>query len=209
MTQAVMKLNLGCGSETPQGWLNVDFSLGARFAKFPLFSSINRRLRLFELDWSKEIFAHDLGKKFPWEDGSIDIIYSSHTLEHFFRGEGLFFLRECYRVLRKSGIIRIVIPDLRALVDDYISGNTRADHFVESLGVLYGSHRRGLTGKLAPFIQFPHKCMYDAETLLSIMREIGFACDKNQAFCSRIEDIDLVELKNRTQNAVIVEGEKA
>ena len=28
-----MKLNLGCGSHAPHGWVNVDYALGARFAK--------------------------------------------------------------------------------------------------------------------------------------------------------------------------------
>jgi hypothetical protein len=197
---------LGCGDRTPKQWLNVDYSLGSRLSKIPLFGLLNRYLHLFDIYWNSDIVTHDLRRRFPWKDQEIDIIYSSHTLEHLSREEGFHFLKECHRVLKKSGIIRIVVPDLRSLVDDYISGTTRADNFVESLGVLKES---GLKGLLAPFNHVPHKCMYDAETLLFIMREIGFTCEKSQSFCSRIGDIDQVELQHRTENAVIVEGEKA
>jgi len=30
-----MKLNLGCGNQVVEGWVNVDYALGARFAKIP------------------------------------------------------------------------------------------------------------------------------------------------------------------------------
>ena len=115
-----MKLNLGCGYQIVDGWINVDYGLGARLSKIPFLKSINKRVRLFNLDnWDTRIFLHDLTKEFPWKKESIDIIYSSHTLEHFSRSEGLGFLNECFRVLKKGGIIRIVVPDLQDIVNDY------------------------------------------------------------------------------------------
>ena len=204
----MMKLNLGCGTQTPQGWINVDYALGAKLAKLPLFSSINRKLGFFNINWDKEIFLHDLTTKFPWKDGQADYIYSSHTLEHLTREEGLFFLKECHRILREGGVIRIVVPDLRVIVENYLNGTIRAVHFLEELRVLYGGQHSRFKRRLSPFIQFPHKCMYDSETLLAVMCEIGFKCEKKKAFSSRIKDINRVELESRTQNAVIVEGEK-
>lgn len=117
-----MKLNLGCGSQVPDGWINVDYALGARFSKIPLFAAINRKLGLFNLDWNEEIYLHDLTTIFPWADSTIDVVYSSHTLEHFTREEGHNFLAECHRVLRENGIIRIVVPDLRHVVVEYLEG---------------------------------------------------------------------------------------
>jgi len=203
-----MKLNLGCGSQVTDGWINVDYAPGARFAKIPFFRALNKKLRLFHLDWNEKIYLHDLTKRFPWSDSTIDVVYSSHTLEHLSREDGRTFLAQCHRVLRKNGIIRIVVPDLRHSVVEYIEGRIRADDFVEKLGVLYENSNNVLKKHLAPFIQFPHKCMYDSARLLEILSEIGFEASNRDAFDSAISDLRLVELEERTEHAVVVEGRK-
>jgi len=209
MSKEFIKLNLGCGSQVPEGWINVDYALGARLAKVPFFRALNRKLRLFELDWSNRICLHDLSRRFPWENNTVDIIYCSHTLEHFTRDAGRKFIAECHRVLRRGGILRIVVPDLRDFVADYCEGRLRADEFVEKLDVLYGSNSSPLKDRLAPLIQFPHKCMYDTPTLMGILREVGFEVASRAAFDSDIGDIRLVELAERAEHAVVVEGRKA
>jgi len=108
---ANVKLNLGCGFHTPEGWINVDYALGARLAKYRLFRLINNKVKLFQGAWGQDIFIHNLTKRFPWSDCSVHTIYSSHTLEHLSKDHGLFFLQECQRVLMKQGIVRIIIPD--------------------------------------------------------------------------------------------------
>jgi ubiquinone/menaquinone biosynthesis C-methylase UbiE len=203
-----MKLNLGCGSQVPDGWVNVDYALGARFMKIPFFRALNKKLKLFNLDWNEKIYLHDLTKKFPWADSSIAVVYTSHTLEHFSKIDGQRFLAECYRVLHKGGILRVVVPDLRHDVIEYIEGRVYADDFVEKLGVLYGNSSNNLKKRLSPFFQFPHKCMYDNPRLIEILNEIGFQASTRSAFDSDIEDIRLVELAGRTENAAIVEGHK-
>ena len=121
-----MRLNLGCGSQVIDGWINVDYSMGARFTKIPFFRALNKKQRLFDLDWNENIYLHDLTKAFLWADSTIDIVYSSHTLEHFSRDDGRRFIAECHRVLRKDGILRIVVPDLRHIVIEYIEGRIHA-----------------------------------------------------------------------------------
>lgn len=204
-----MKLNLGCGPQVPDSWLNVDYALGAKFMKVPFFRALNKKVRLFDLDWDEKIYLHDLTKKFPWADSSIDIVYSSHTLEHFSKEHGRRFIHECHRVLRKNGILRIVVPDLRQFVDEYIEGLIHSDDFVEKLGVLYDETSNSRFKKrLSPFLQFPHKCMYDSVRLSGILNDIGFEASSRSAFDSDIEEIRQVELEDRTKKAIIVEGRK-
>ncbi|AMK76450.1 hypothetical protein A1342_12825 [Methylomonas methanica] len=176
--------------------------------KIPFFQTFNKKIKLFDLDWNDKIYLYDLTKKFPWTDSSVDIVYSSHTLEHFSRDDGRRFLTECHRVLRKNGIIRIVVPDLKHFVGEYIEGRILADDFVEKLDVLYRNSNNALKSRLSPFIQFPHKCMYDNQRLLEILTEIGFDARIRAGFDSDISDIRLVELEGRTENAAIVEGVK-
>lgn len=203
-----MRLNLGCGSQVPDGWINVDYALGAKLAKLPLFPLINARLKLFDLNWNPKILLHDLTKRLPWADNSVDAVYSSYTLEHFSKQDGRHFLTECRRVLRVGGIIRILVPDLRHDVLEYMEGRVKADDVVEKLGVLYEKGSSVLRSSLAPFIQFPHKCMYDEQRLLEVFDELNFDAAGRAPFDSDIADIRVVELAGRTENAVIVEGRK-
>lgn len=203
-----MKLNLGCGPNVVDGWINVDYALGAKLAKLPLFPAINRKLKVFSADWDERIFLHDLTRRFPWRDASVDCCYSSHTLEHLTRQQGLSLLHESHRLLRPGGIVRIVVPDLASVIRAYDAGAIRADRLLDAIGVLYAADKRGMKRLLAPFYEFPHRCMYDAPTLVSVMREVGFAAEERRPFDSSIAGIEQIELADRTVNAVIVEGVK-
>jgi predicted SAM-dependent methyltransferase len=90
-------LNLGCGSRFLASWSNVDFV--AR---------------------SDNVIAHDLTKGIPFPNDRFDAIYHSHLLEHFTREAGKLFLRECFRVLRRGGVLRVVVPDLERIVRSYL-----------------------------------------------------------------------------------------
>jgi predicted SAM-dependent methyltransferase len=205
-----MKLNLGCGPRAIDGWLNVDYSIGARFMKVPFFHFVNSRLNFFHFSWGKDIFIHDLSKTFPWADGSADTIYCSHLLEHFSKEDGHYFLTECHRVLRVNGIFRIVVPDLKYFAGEYMKGKILSDDFVSMIGVLYGSEykRNSLKKRLAKWVQFPHQCMYDETRLMEILKELGFSTRPRDPFDSEIPDIQNIEIKINTENAVIMEGIK-
>jgi len=205
----MVKLNLGCGDQCPDGWVNVDYSLGAKLAKLPVFSQLNKIFHIFNMEWDKKILIHDLRKKFPWDDSSVDVIYSSHALEHFSKEDGRRFLGECYRVLKPGGVLRIIVPDLNALIVDYNKGALMADDFVEAMGVGYEMPGDGrLKRLLGPFIRFPHKCMYDTSRLVAIFIECGFKAESMDRFQSIILDVNTVEDESRTERAVIVEGVK-
>jgi len=189
-----LKLNLGCGGVVVDGWVNVDYSLGAKFKKIPVV----RRLPLFRFHWSKGIVIHDLRKPFPWKDAQM--IYSSHFLEHLDAEQGSEFLQHCRQALAPGGIIRIVVPDLGIIVSDYRSGSIKATDFLQRCNALYRNRR------FAAFLEFPHRCMYDAASLLKAVSNAGFECVLKKPFESDIEDIRRIEQPHRTERAVIVEG---
>lgn len=90
-------LNLGCGERFHGSWININF-----------------------VSTGKNVVAHDLKKGIPFADNSFDVVYHSHVLEHFPKVEALTFIRECYRVLRPQGILRVVVPDLEQIVRMYV-----------------------------------------------------------------------------------------
>ncbi|OKH33590.1 methyltransferase type 11 [[Phormidium ambiguum] IAM M-71] len=96
-------LNLGCGSRFHPDWTNVDF-----------------------VSTSEGVIAHNLNEGIPFSDSSFDVIYHSHVLEHFSKQEAELFLRECYRVLRPQGFLRVVVPDLEQIVRIYLTALEKA-----------------------------------------------------------------------------------
>ncbi len=99
-----VKLNIGSFTVMYKGWINCDI------------------LDLSE--WARQegfVFRQfDARRGIPWPDNSVDVIVASHLLEHITRAEGLNFLRECRRVLKTGGTIRIAVPDLRTMAYAYV-----------------------------------------------------------------------------------------
>jgi predicted SAM-dependent methyltransferase len=56
--------------------------------------------------------AHNIIKGLPFPNFCFDAVYHSHFLEHLTKNGAEFILKECHRVLKKGGILRVVVPDL-------------------------------------------------------------------------------------------------
>jgi predicted SAM-dependent methyltransferase len=97
MLAAPRLLNIGCGARFHAEWVNVDVQ--------PAHASVRR---------------HDAGKALPFAAGEFDAVYHSHLLEHLPASAAPCFLRECRRVLRPGGILRIVVPDLEQIARLYL-----------------------------------------------------------------------------------------
>lgn len=105
-------VNLGCGSHYHTDWINIDIAPSG-----------------------PEVIAHDLSKGIPLESNSSDAVYHSHVLEHIRRNEALQFTKECYRVLKPGGVLRIAVPDLERIcrlyvekLDHALAGESSAGH---------------------------------------------------------------------------------
>ncbi|RHW23499.1 methyltransferase domain-containing protein [Nocardioides immobilis] len=121
-------LNLGCGEKTSDrpGVVNVDWSAMLRLRTHPMrrvlvpvFLHGDRLARYRSLP--DNILVHNLADGIPFESGSVDAVYHSHTLEHLDRDVAEDFVREVLRVLKPGGIHRIVVPDLELLCRNYVA----------------------------------------------------------------------------------------
>jgi predicted SAM-dependent methyltransferase len=92
----MIQLNLGCGDHILPGYINCDLYCD----KADVMCNVN---------------------KLPFEDNSIDLIYSSHVIEHFDFKEGFDVLKEWYRVLKIGGKVVIETPDLLESCRKFIS----------------------------------------------------------------------------------------
>ena len=96
-------LNLGCGSHFHPSWTNVDL--------VPRVEGVRRC---------------DVRAGLPFPAQVFDAVYHAHVLEHLPRDGALPLLRECLRVLRPDGILRVVVPDLERVAQLYLDALGRA-----------------------------------------------------------------------------------
>lgn len=86
-------INIGSGAALAPGFLNCDLA--------PQYD---------------DVFALDATQAFPFDSGSIDVVFSEHMIEHITYDAGQVMLRECRRVLRPGGTIRIATPSIEFLI---------------------------------------------------------------------------------------------
>lgn len=140
-----MKLHLGCGSNYIEGWLNID------------------------LDSPLADIHADFRDPLPYPDKSVDFIFTEHFIEHISLDEGILFLKECYRVLKKGATLRLSTPDLRWLIAQYVAG--KLNEF-EDVGWVPETPCRLLNEGMR---LWGHQFVYDDVELIDALNTSGFS----------------------------------
>lgn len=162
---------------------------------------------------SDNIMVHNLKKRLPFQDKSVDAVFFSHVLEHIDRQDAPGFLAEIKRVLKPGGIVRIVVPDLEKICRDYLSHVSKSDsdpeeprvHDFYVAAIIEQSVRREAFGSTQqkPIRRFfenallgdarnrgeTHQWMYDRINLAELLRHVNFAAPRVLAYNeSRIQN---------------------
>lgn len=152
---AVKKLQIGAGPTAMDGWLSTDIA--------PRFDGA--------------VYL-DATQRFPFEDETFDYVYSEHMIEHISWKNGLFMLRECRRILKPDGVLRVATPDLKVLLDLY-AGTYRlsqqkyvqwiTDEFLDGVK----DYKPSFVINNA-FNNWGHQFLYDGELMTMALRQSGF-----------------------------------
>jgi predicted SAM-dependent methyltransferase len=149
------KLQLGTSNSPMAGWLNTDL-----------------------LPTGRKIAYLDATRRFPFNDDTFDYVYSEHMIEHIEHESAVFMLRECFRVLKPGGKIRISTPDLKVYTGLHSKEKTASqNHYIE-----WVTHRfmpevdycKEVFVINNAFRAWGHQFLYDRETLNATMTRIGF-----------------------------------
>ena len=132
-----VKLHLGCGKRFIPGFTHLDIQQHPHVA---IVSSVDRL----------EMFA----------DGSVDLIYASHLLEHFGRHDTERVLKEWFRVLRPGGVLRLAVPDFERAIEVY-----RKHGDLEMVKFLVGGQRDE---------HDLHRNLFDRRSLEAMLKRVGF-----------------------------------
>jgi len=92
------QLNLGSGEYPLDGWESADIKGG------------EHTVDLSSFPW-------------PFRASWYDEIMASHVLEHFTRDDGVRFLEECKRILKKGAVLHLAVPDLDLFIGCKLSGD--------------------------------------------------------------------------------------
>ncbi len=191
-TDQLVKLNIASGPNVFAGWKNYDRedinSYLAYLKSVPTTDGMpeeQKKLTSYikgggEIDFK----VRDLKDGFPeYKDDSIFAIYLGQCIEHWNRVyESVKFLKECYRLLSKNGILRITTPDMDLLIDHY--KENKMDKFINDQPDFYKNFDQ--SGKLA-MLMFGsvgprttwnfcegHLFLYTKKSMTMLLEEVGF-----------------------------------
>ena len=164
---AVRKLQIGAHVCVLPGWLNTDL--------YPL---------------SISAVALDATKTFPLPDASFDYVFSEHQLEHIDYSGALNMLKECRRILRPGGKIRLAVPSLDRLVELIQATRTEVqDRYIRYSTDFWWPSVQNPGPCFAfnsAFMNWGHKFLYDQATLRNALETSGFT--RTQFFAPGVSD---------------------
>lgn len=104
------RLHLGCGKIDHAGFVNID-ALPRRHVHY--VQAVDRLAR--------------------FRDGSVDLVYACHVLEHFGHLQAPAVLREWARVLKPGGKLCLSVPDFDRLLEIYRATGNQLDPIMNAL----------------------------------------------------------------------------
>ena len=164
-----LKINLCCGGNYREGYLNVDFS-DLRSDKESIKVDLN----------------FDVRKKLPWDDNSVSEIVFRESLEHFNRWDGLNILKEIYRVLKPGGKLDLTVPPAQKqmkillqmmsrniIIEDFLDAHGRFSP-IKYVDDLMGATHETLIDGVDKGQGDSHKMLFTKQWLECILKYVGF-----------------------------------
>lgn len=123
--------------------------------------------------WENYDWEVDITKSLPFADDSIDCILAEHVVEHVSIHDAWNFFEECYRILRKGGIIKIAVPCASQI---FRLADQEYFDFVAKHG--WGAPTRKDAVKSIIF-NHGHLTIWERDSLDAIMQCMGFSIIKS------------------------------
>lgn len=203
----------GCGLSAPKEWTNFDVQPTLRIQKIPIIGTVlkNKLNTTFPLN----VLYGDIIEGLPIDGNSCDGLYCSHTLEHLSLQDFRQALRNSFKVLKKGGIFRCVVPDLEFLARSYIKDLENGDNlaslnFINHTLLGIKERPRSLISFFTSFFGNSHHLwMWDSKSLSEELKNVGFIQLRDCKFNDSVDKMfKYVEDVGRFENAVAIECRK-
>ena len=127
----------------------------------------------------------DLKNGIPLKDNSVDLIYSSHLLEHIPFKELILFLKDCKRVLKKNGVFSVCVPNAGNYLNAYFKGETFKIKYYSPALIETGSKIDQIN--YIAYMDGHHKYLFDEENLINTLLTAGFKYAQLRKFDSNLD----------------------
>ena len=148
---------------------------------------------------------HDATTQFPIRDGCVDLLFTSHMMEHLTQTDAAKFLKECYRMMIGGGVIRIAVPDVGKLMEKCVAGNL---DFLKHISP-------GAEASVCNIDKFyevalsNHAQIYDKCSLRAVMESAGFKdVSATLPFRSRSDVMEKETIVSHPTISLVMEGVK-
>ena len=171
----MLKVNLGCGLSVVDGWMNIDGSPTVKLQKLIGVGIIFRAV--LKPTFPSEVVYGDVTRALPLANESVDILYSSHMLEHLSLTDLKSALVEIKRVLKPGGVFRAVLPDLEVCIKEYVQNKDPGANTQFLQKTMLGMEKRpkGLLANLRKmFGNANHMWMWDYKGIEQQLSLAGF-----------------------------------
>lgn len=135
---------------------------------------INEHWVNFDIVPSSNVYYIDVSKPIPLSDKQFSLIFTEHMIEHISKIEAKRFLKECFRLLIKGGVIRIATTDLNKILKLSDTNNNDSIKYIYELSNLLGTKLFAGEAINSIFYGHGHKYIYSFETIKSLLIEVGF-----------------------------------
>lgn len=153
-THLVHKIQLGCGGNILDGWLNTDGQCDGWFD--PAGTKM------------------DAGQPFPISSDTFDYVYSEHMIEHLTYWQGQTTIQESFRILKPGGRIRITCPDFEFLLKLYIEPDQMGSEYMQDTKPEWAPYTSAIFTINNYVRDWGHKFIYDKPTLANSLMAAGF-----------------------------------
>ena len=203
-----MIVNFGCGANPgprDSGYINIDGSLTVQLAKLPLpASAFGGRADFVRVIRANQI-RHSTAASLKLPANSIEGFYASHVLEHLSKRDCENLLVRVLGWLKPSGVLRVVLPDLKRFAASYVAGATDASQFIANTHLA----EDGLRWWETAFGHSQHRWMYDAESFSQVLVRLGFHDVRECSFGhGRLPALSSLDIPSRQSESFYIEADK-
>jgi predicted SAM-dependent methyltransferase len=177
-----VRVHLACGARYLPGWINFDG---------PTTSQVDLKI--------------DLRRRLPLPDHVAEMIFCEHFVEHLpYPDAVMFFLKDCLRVLRPDGVLRVSVPDAGRYLSAYAADDRP---YFDKERPNTTTHMEAVNHVFRQGGQ--HKFAYDYATLADLFQRAGFERVERAAFNRSRQPWFDSDSPDRAGESLYVEGIRA